>query len=69
MDRNTPDWFENNAVNEVRFCEDFLKEKPLKCVNNVFYSVDGALPNDVVSGGYLQQIKRLCDKRDCPKNR
>ncbi|MDE7288798.1 MAG: DNA primase [Oscillospiraceae bacterium] len=50
MDRNTPDWFQNNVVNEVRFCEDFLSVKPLKCVNNVFYSIDGTLSDDVVSG-------------------
>lgn len=56
MDRNLPDWFENNAVNEVRFCEDFLKEKSLKCVNNTFYSIDGTLSDDVVSGEIYDKL-------------
>lgn len=56
MDRNLPDWFENNSVNEVKFCEDFLKEKSLKCVNNVFYSVDGTLSDDVVSGEIYDKL-------------
>lgn len=56
MDRNLPDWFENNSVNEVKFCEDFLKEKSLKCVNNVFYSVDGTLSDNVVSGEIYDKL-------------
>lgn len=50
MDRNTPNWFQNNVVNEVEFCKEFLESRPLKCVGGRFYSVDGALPDDVVSG-------------------
>lgn len=56
MDRNTPDWFQSNSVNEVKFCEDFLSVKPLKCINNVFYSVDGALSDDVVSNDIYNKL-------------
>lgn len=56
MSRSTPSWYENNSVNEVKFCEEFLKEKSLKCVNNTFFSVDGALPDDVISGEIYDKL-------------
>lgn len=56
MDGKTPCWFDKNSVNEVKFCEEFLKEKPLKCVNNVFYSIDGTLSDDVVSGDIYNRL-------------
>ena len=35
------DWIDGDSINEVMFCEEFLKDIPLKCINGRFYTVDG----------------------------
>ncbi|MCM1329532.1 MAG: DUF5906 domain-containing protein [Ruminococcus sp.] len=56
MSKNLPDWFENNAVNEVKFCKEFLDGRLLKCVGDRFYSVDGAVSDDKIAGEIFDKI-------------
>ena len=41
-----PIWFENNTLNEVAFCEDFLKKHPMLSVGGQFFSVDGRIHDE-----------------------
>ncbi|MBQ2960577.1 MAG: DNA primase [Oscillospiraceae bacterium] len=41
-----PFWFENNTLNEVAFCEDFLKKHPMLSVGGQFFSVDGRIHDE-----------------------
>lgn len=41
-----PSWFENNVLNEVAFCEDFLKKHPMLSVGGQFFSVDGRIQDE-----------------------
>ena len=42
------EWFEDGQIDEVAFCENFLQRKPLKCINGIFFSYDGMLPDSEV---------------------
>ena len=42
----TPLWFENKVLNEVVFCEDFLKKHPMISVGGQFFSVDGRIHDE-----------------------
>lgn len=51
-----PAWLEGKHVNEVRFCECFLKEHPMKSVNGTFFTVrNGTLFLD----GHFTEEKRV----------
>ena len=34
-----PEWYDGKTVNEVKFCEEFLREHPMKSVNGTFFTV------------------------------
>ncbi len=36
-----PEWYDGKTVNEVKFCEEFLREHPMKSVNGTFFTVEG----------------------------
>lgn len=36
-----PVWFDGRRIHEVRFCEDFLREHPMICVHDNFFTADG----------------------------
>lgn len=41
-----PSWFDGNKINEVMFCERFLEQHPMKCVNGRLLTVDGPLEDE-----------------------
>ena len=44
--RERPGWMIGKNVDEVAFCEEFLREHPLVCVQGVFYSTKGRVPDE-----------------------
>ena len=46
------EWFEDGQIDEVAFCENFLQRMPLKCINGIFFSYDGMLPDSEVAVSY-----------------
>ena len=36
-----PAWFDGKKINEVAFCAEFLREHPMICVHDNFFSPDG----------------------------
>ena len=41
-----PLWFDGKKVNEVLFCEDFLKAHPMKCVGGNFFTTEGRINDE-----------------------
>lgn len=41
-----PEWYDGKHVNEVKFCEEFLREHPMKSVNGTFFTVDGRVTDE-----------------------
>ena len=47
MERNeTPRWMQDKHFNEVLFCEDFLAEHPMVCVDGSFFTVEGRVADE-----------------------
>ena len=41
-----PEWYDGKHVNEVKFCEEFLREHPMKSVNGTFFTVEGRITDE-----------------------
>ena len=47
MERNEPPrWMQDKHFNEVMFCEDFLSEHPMACVDGSFFTVEGRVVDE-----------------------
>ena len=71
-----PEWYDGKTVNEVKFCEEFLREHPMKSVNGTFFTVEGrvtdedALRREIYemlkphfSTGLGKRVNNLCGSR------
>ena len=43
---NFPEWYDGKHVNEVKFCEEFLREHPMKSINGTFFTVEGRVTDE-----------------------
>ena len=41
-----PEWYDGKHINEVKFCEEFLREHPMKSVNGTFFTVEGRITDE-----------------------
>lgn len=41
-----PIWYDGKHINEVLFCEDFLREHPMRCIHGKFFTVNGQLHSE-----------------------
>ncbi len=46
-------WFDGKKINEAMFCEEFIKDFPMVCLNNTFFTVDGVVGDE---SGIKQEI-------------
>ena len=75
-----PVWMNGKRVNEVLFCQEFLREQPLVWVHGCFYSMDGRIDSQDllahrvyeklkpwISTGVAAQVDRLLSllRREC----
>lgn len=56
------EWFEDGQIDEVAFCENFLQRMPLKCINGIFFSYDGILPDSEVEKEIYRMVKPVLTK-------
>lgn len=40
------EWYDGKHVNEVKFCEGFLREHPMKSVNGTFFTLEGRVTDE-----------------------
>lgn len=41
-----PEWYDGKHINEVKFCEEFLREHPMKSVNGTFFTVESRITDE-----------------------
>ena len=41
-----PDWLEENKVDEVLFCQEFLLEHPMVCVRGTFFTIERRITDE-----------------------
>ena len=51
------DWVDGDNINEVMFCEEFLTDMPLKCINGKFFSVDGIVNDTEIENIIYSKLK------------
>ena len=56
MENKFPVWYDGKQINEVEFCKEFLIEKPLRCVGNRLYSVDGTVSDNKIAGEIYNKL-------------
>lgn len=53
-----PEWYDGKSVNEVKFCEEFLKTHPMKSVNGTFFTVEGRVTDeDALRRAIYEELK------------
>ena len=58
-----PEWYDGKHVNEVKFCEEFLREHPMKSVNGTFFTVEGRVTDEDA----LRREITKCSSRTSPQ--
>ena len=43
---NRPPWLLGKSIDTRLFCEEFLEENPMLCINNQFFSVNGLIADE-----------------------
>ena len=43
---NMPDWIEDKKIHEVRFCNAFLAQHPMVCINGTFFTKEGRVTDE-----------------------
>ena len=46
MKRNDPPWLDHGSIDEIIFCQEFLQEHPMICVNDAFFTVEGRIHDE-----------------------
>ncbi len=54
---DSPHWFDGKIIDEVEFCEWFMRKHPLKYVGGMFYDIDGALDSEKLKKEIVNMIK------------
>lgn len=53
----TPEWLDDKSINEVLFCEEFLSEHKLICVNDCFMGVNGVIDDRTIDNLIYEKLK------------
>lgn len=40
------DWFDGKHINEILFCQEFLKTHPMRCIGGTLFTVDGPVESE-----------------------
>ena len=41
-----PDWFDGEKIDEVTFCHELIRNHPMKCIENLFFTPDGPVEDE-----------------------
>lgn len=59
-----PDWFDGWKINEVLFCEAFRRDRPMLCVHDTFFTVEGRISGEtMLKAGDFGAYQALCHVR------
>lgn len=56
------EWSEDGQIDEIAFCQYFLRQMPLKCINGTFFGYDGLISDTDVEKEIYQRIKSVITK-------
>lgn len=53
-----PDWLSGSTINEVVFCEEYLRENPMCYSGGAFFTVEGCISDEQLKNSIYEKIKR-----------
>lgn len=57
INSDCPLWFDGRSIDEIMFCNELLKEHPMKCFNGTFFTQDGQIDNiDIVRNEIFNKL-------------
>ena len=59
---STPVWLDDKSVNEIIFCEEFLSEHRIICINNQFIGFDGVIEDICIEKLIYEKLKPYIQK-------
>lgn len=54
------DWFDSKHINEILFCQEFLKIHPMKCIGGILFTVDGPVKSEELVKRQIIDIVQSC---------
>lgn len=55
---NCPVWFDGKTIHEVLFCEEFLRDYPMLCIHDAFFTTEGRVTDEtMLKREILERIK------------
>ena len=54
---NAPIWLDDKSINEIVFCEEFLSEHRIICVNDHFIGIDGVIEDRTIDNLIYEKLK------------
>ena len=57
-----PDWYDGKHIDEVLFCEAFLRQHPMKCIHGRLFTVDGAVEDEREVSQLIMREVSVCVK-------
>lgn len=64
---NNPVWFDGKNINEALFCSEFLSNRKIIFANNVFFTPDGRVTDDLPLRGEIYEKLRDCAVNNIPR--
>ena len=56
-ERDLPEWVEEKSINEVMFAEEYLKNRPMRCLHSHLFDIDGFVSDEKLKSDIYLKIK------------
>jgi len=54
------DWFDGKHINEILFCQEFLKAHPMRCIGGTLFTVDGPVESEELVKRQIIDMVQSC---------
>lgn len=54
------DWFDGKHINEILFCQEFLKTHPMRCIGGTLFTVDGPVESEELVKRQIIDMVQSC---------
>lgn len=54
------DWFDGKHINEILFCQEFLKTHPMRCIGGTLFTVDGPAESEELVKRQIIDMVQSC---------
>ena len=55
-----PIWYDGKRINEILFCDEFLKEHPMRYINGKLFTLDGPVESEELIRKQIAEMMQCC---------